>query len=117
MLRQKEGIMSQVKITHPGYPHGGTKTELDGREVRDVTDIRLHFPLDGLPELHLGILVNTPFECEAPIDAHLHLHVPEGCTVLDMTTHVDNGTRLLVIRREASPGSDVGADVPGGGAS
>lgn len=98
--------MSHVKITHPGYPHGGTRLELDGAEVKGVTGIQLNFPVDGPAECHAGILVDADttidqglFEFEAPMDAHLHFHVPEGMTIIEMTTHADRGSKLLVVRR------------------
>lgn len=92
--------MSVVKITHPGYPHGGTKVELDGREVTGCTGIQLHFPVDGLPECHLGIQMEDGLTFEAPMDAHLHFHVPEGSKVIDLTTSEDKATKFLVVRRE-----------------
>ena len=99
--------MSHVKITHPGYPHGGTKLELDGAEVKEVTGIQLNFPVDGAAECHVGLFVEARpsidgegiFEFEAPMDAHLHFHVPEGMTLIDVTTSGDKGTKLVVIRR------------------
>ena len=94
--------MSVVKVTHPGYPHGGTKVELDGREVQECTGIQLSFPVDGKAEAHIGVNVeldaNGQFLLEAPMDVHLHLHVQEGCRVLDVTTHGDQGRRFMVVR-------------------
>lgn len=93
--------MAVVKVTHPGYPHGGTKIELDGREVRSCTGIQLNFPVDGVAEAHVGMVVELDekgeFRFEGPMDAHLHLHVPEGCTLLDVSTH--DGRQWLVTRR------------------
>ena len=100
--------MSVIKLTHPGYPHGGTKLELDGQEVKGATGIQLNFPVDGAAECHVGVLVEmppdgSPFEFEVPMDAHLHFHVGEGGKVIDVTTFEDKGTKLLVIRPAEEP--------------
>jgi hypothetical protein len=58
----------------------------------------MDFPVDGLAECHLGVIVDRPFKFEGDMDVHLHLHVPEGCKLIETTTHETQGKTFMVAR-------------------
>lgn len=91
-----------VRLTPYGAnsPHHywGTKTELDGVEIQEVSDIQMSFEPDALAKLHLTVNVRRPFEISVPAIVHIHYHVPEGCSLIETTTHGTDGREWLVIK-------------------
>lgn len=80
--------MSHVKISSPGGV-GGVTIEIDGHPVKDAARIQVDMPVDDIAQVHLGVHVTQPFEWEGDASVNLHLHVPEGCRLIDIRTHSD----------------------------
>lgn len=115
--------MPHVRI-EPGTPNitgqflgHGTRLVVDGKPMRDVKDITLHFPCDGVVECHVNQIVTGPFDFEGDIDLHLHVHLPEGCKLVEMDDTKGHRVIRVVPPDNTDPKPDVGADVPGGGAN
>lgn len=53
-----------------------TRTFLDGVEVRDVRDIKLHIGLDEAVKATIEVYVVEPFEYEAPVDVTVVVNGP-----------------------------------------
>jgi hypothetical protein len=89
--------MSHVKVSsNPGI--GKTSIEIDGQPLKDVTRVQLDFPADAIPEVHLGVAITRPFEFEGDAQVNLHLHVPEGCRLIEVTTHETAGKKFMVTK-------------------
>jgi hypothetical protein len=98
----EQGLVGRVISAH------GTRLFLDDVEVQDLGDIEMRFPVDGVVECHFGVLATDGFTLETHADVHVHLHVPQDQTVIDITTSETPGRKLLVVKRaeEISHGSD-----------
>lgn len=86
----------------PGSPLPGwdTAIEVDGKPLLDTTDIRLHFPVDGPARADVRLLLtDEPFEFAGDVDLHLHVHLPEGATMDEVTAPGDTNRSFIVIRK------------------
>lgn len=100
----------------------GTRIVVDGKPLQDVTDINLHFGCDKVVECDVVMLVKDGFEFEGNVDLNLHIHLPEGCKLIETTTHDSEGKEHRVVRVQVPDDRlldrpSVGHDVPGGGAN
>lgn len=96
--------MSQVKITLPTLPRGavaahGLRLEMDGAEIKEITDLSLTFPLDGLAQLHVSCYLESPFSIEGEAGVHIHTHLNEGDTLIESTNLNTNGRTFQVVRK------------------
>lgn len=79
--------MAEVKVTH--YEGGrGYRVTVDDHEIPDLGDFSLEFPVDGVAECHLKVLVSRPVEIVTLNDAkvNIHFHIAEGHTLIETTT-------------------------------
>lgn len=74
--------------------------EVAGQALPDVTDIRLHFPVDARPTCDVRLLLTEEFTFEEQVDLHLHLHLQEGDTMTEMTAPGDTQRKFVVTRRQ-----------------
>lgn len=90
--------MPEVKISPYEGGHG-MKTEIDGVEMKDVTDINLRFPIDHIAVLDLSLLVSAPFVFEGPAEVHVHLHIPADHALVEIEGRPGfEGKRMQVTR-------------------
>ena len=89
--------MSHVKITQ-GVDYL-IQVEIDGQPIKDLTRVQMDFPADAMPEVHLGIVLTKPFEFEGDTNVQMHLHIPKGTRMMDITTQADGPgrKRLMVV--------------------
>lgn len=96
--------MSRIKITCPPHTgkHGamsahGTRIELNGTEITEVTDIALRFPVDGIAECRITTYVEAPFEFDGDgIVVIENPRIPEGCYLRPI---IYNGEQHFVVTR------------------
>lgn len=74
--------------------------EVDGHALLDVTDIRLHFPVDGRPACDVRLLLTEEFTFDEQGDLHLHLHLQEGDMMTELTAPGDTQRKFVVTRRQ-----------------
>lgn len=96
--------MSQVKITMPSQPRGavsahGLRLEMDGAEIKDITDLTLTFPLDGIAQVHVSCFLEHPIAFDGEATIHLHTHLEEGDQLIETTDHTTNGKSWRVVRK------------------
>jgi hypothetical protein len=87
--------------TYPAEKPGdwrGTKTVIDGVEMKEVTDIKLECPVGDIPRLTLSMLVSDDFKVKID-NAHVeyNLIVPEGC---ELHTEYRDGRTIYWLERK-----------------
>lgn len=111
----------QIEAGHPnvtGQLLGwGTRITVDGKPLQDVTNIDLHFGLDEVVRCDVEMLVRDQFEFEGNVDLHLHVHLPEGCKLIETREGEHTVIRVQLPEDSLRDRPDVGSDVPGGGAN
>jgi hypothetical protein len=90
--------MTQVKVefAQEGFP----RVTIGGVELPEVVDATVVMRAGELPTLHASINLIPPITLEADMAAHLHLILPEGTKLIDITTHETAGKRLQVVKVE-----------------
>lgn len=93
--------MPKIKIETPaageGYAHG-TRVWLDGAEVKDVADIKLKFPVDGLVTCELELIATEKFEFEAQADVRPIIVAFPGYRI-EQTTNEQTGAKVFHAHR------------------
>lgn len=70
----------------------GVKTEIDGFEMPNVTDIRFEAPILELPKLTVTLFAAPPFEIDLNALVNITIVAVEGCEIIE----TDDGKRKVV---------------------
>lgn len=94
--------MPRVAIRSDTAWAGGLAIEVDGLPLEEITDVKLHFPVDGLARADVQLHLTNEFKFEGQMDLHLHLHLAEGDMIEEVTSEGDTGRKHTIIRRPGS---------------
>lgn len=90
--------MPQLRIVNRSGIGFGTEAFLDGVPLRSVKDIKLHLGIEEMATADIEMVVEEGLELNVPADVHIHLHLPEGCQLIDVTRMGDKGRVRQVLR-------------------
>lgn len=94
----------KVRVRVTDYPNGwGVKTEIDGVEMPDVRDVTFHANVENVPQVTVNMFAHGPIDIDVSAKVTINVVAMEGCELIDVTTHGQDGRTRLVVRRPHEP--------------
>lgn len=92
--------MNNLKLTNYGKPTQGIRTEINGVELREVGDISLTCPVDGLPVLRVQQNIYPGLDVTINGLVAPELHLLDDTLELHVEHPTPTSTRYWATRRE-----------------